>query len=200
VPKLDLLIKHSSLRKSLVVRPRIAIKEYSLSPSNAHVKNEKVYATIGQFNVIDQLHNGGKVGKKIKMCNLLHYGTCSNMATQWQTLKSSNNFSNFWRWRNVLKNTRVIRVVGPWPRLCTKLCCTPSKLRWINHRFLQWVLMRWLVLTTKASCLCMCMLLIIKNVFLYCWTCRKWMEPHLISWWRIMLLHLPNTEVWERLT
>lgn len=82
MPKLDLLIKHSSLRKSLVVRPRIAIKEYSLSPSNAHVKNEKVYATIGQFNVIDQLHNGGKVGKKIKMCNLLHYGTCSNMATQ----------------------------------------------------------------------------------------------------------------------
>jgi hypothetical protein len=60
----------------------MAIKEYFLFPSNTHVKNEKVYTTIGQFNVIDQLHNGGKVEKKIKMCNLLHYDICSNMAAQ----------------------------------------------------------------------------------------------------------------------
>jgi len=136
-----LLIKHSSLRKCLVVRPWIAIKEYFLSPSNAHVKNEKVYATIGQFNVIDQLQNGGKVEKKIKMRNLLHYGICSNMAAQWQTLKSSNNFSNFWMWRNALKNTRAIWLAWPWSRLCTKLCCAPSKLQWINHFFLQWIVM-----------------------------------------------------------
>jgi hypothetical protein len=30
------------------------------------VKNEKVYGTIGQFNVIDQVQNGGKVEKKKK--------------------------------------------------------------------------------------------------------------------------------------
>jgi hypothetical protein len=35
-----------------------------LSPFNVCVKNEKVYGTIGQFNVIDQLQNGGKVEKK----------------------------------------------------------------------------------------------------------------------------------------
>jgi hypothetical protein len=31
--------------------------------------------------------------------------------------------------------TRLIQLVGPWLRLCTKLCCAPSKLWWINHFF-----------------------------------------------------------------
>ncbi len=66
VPKLDSLIKHSSLKKCLVVRPRIVIGEYFLFPSNRHVKNENVYGNIGQFSVIDQLQNGGKVEKKKK--------------------------------------------------------------------------------------------------------------------------------------
>ncbi len=142
----------------------------------------------------------GRWRRKTNMCNLLHCGMCSNMATWWQTLKSSNNFSKFWRWRIALENIGVIWLVGPWLRLCIRLCCAPSKLRWISHCFLQWVVMRWLVLTTRAHCLCMCMLLTTINVFLYCWTCRKWMEPHMISWWRILLLHLLNIDVWERPT
>jgi hypothetical protein len=53
VPKLNSLIKHSSLRKCLVARLGIVVGEYFLSPSNTHVKNEKVYGTIGKFSVID---------------------------------------------------------------------------------------------------------------------------------------------------
>lgn len=41
MPKLDLLIKHSSLRNDGIVRPRIVIGEYSMCP-NSLVKNEKV--------------------------------------------------------------------------------------------------------------------------------------------------------------
>jgi hypothetical protein len=55
VLKLDSLIKHSSFRKCLVTRPRIIIGEIFLSPSNIHVKNGKVYETIRQISVIDQL-------------------------------------------------------------------------------------------------------------------------------------------------
>jgi hypothetical protein len=55
VLKLDLLIKHLGLRKCFVVKPRIIVGEYFLSPFNIHVKNEKVYGTTWQFNVIDQL-------------------------------------------------------------------------------------------------------------------------------------------------
>jgi hypothetical protein len=51
-----------NLRKCLLVRPIITIGEY-LSPFNVHVKNEKAYGTTWQFNVIDQLQNGGKLGK-----------------------------------------------------------------------------------------------------------------------------------------
>jgi hypothetical protein len=53
VPKLNSLIKHLSLRKCLVTRLGIVVWEYFLSPSNAHVKNEKVYGTIRKFSVID---------------------------------------------------------------------------------------------------------------------------------------------------
>ncbi len=42
--KLDLLIKHSSFRNDVIVRPRIVIGEYSVCP-NSHVKCEKVYGT-----------------------------------------------------------------------------------------------------------------------------------------------------------
>jgi hypothetical protein len=42
--KLDSLIKHSSLRKDVIVIPRIIIGEYFVCP-NSHVKSEKVYGT-----------------------------------------------------------------------------------------------------------------------------------------------------------
>ncbi len=42
------------------------------------MKNEKAYGTTWQFNVIDQLQNGGKLSIEEKKCNLLQCGTCSN--------------------------------------------------------------------------------------------------------------------------
>jgi hypothetical protein len=44
--KLDSLIKLSSLKKCLDIRPKITVGEYFLSPLNVRVKNEKVYGTI----------------------------------------------------------------------------------------------------------------------------------------------------------
>jgi hypothetical protein len=55
VLKLGSLIKHLGLRKCFVVKPRIIVGEYFLSPFNTHVKNEKVCGTTWQFSVIDQL-------------------------------------------------------------------------------------------------------------------------------------------------
>jgi hypothetical protein len=45
VANLDSLIKHSSVTKCSVVKPRMAIDAYYVNPNNAHVKNEKLYAS-----------------------------------------------------------------------------------------------------------------------------------------------------------
>jgi hypothetical protein len=42
VPKLDSLIKHSRMQKCTIVKPRVTIGQYSICPSNSHVKNEKL--------------------------------------------------------------------------------------------------------------------------------------------------------------
>ncbi len=64
--ELDLLIKHSSLKNDVIVRPRIVIGEYSVYP-NSLVKSEKVYGTTWHFSVVEQLWNNGKVEKNINI-------------------------------------------------------------------------------------------------------------------------------------
>jgi hypothetical protein len=45
VANLNSLIKDSSVTKCSVVKPRMAIDAYYVNPNNAHVKNEKSYAS-----------------------------------------------------------------------------------------------------------------------------------------------------------
>jgi hypothetical protein len=97
VPKLDSLIKHLGLKKCLVTRPGIVVGEFFLSPSNVHVKNEKVYVTIGQFSVIDWLQNGGKAEKKKKM----------QFVALWHLLKHGRSMTNFEEFKQLFQILKV---------------------------------------------------------------------------------------------
>jgi hypothetical protein len=66
VPKLNSLIKHSSLRKCIKVRPRIIIGKLYICPINVHVQNKKLYASKGWDNVVIEVANGDKVERKKK--------------------------------------------------------------------------------------------------------------------------------------
>jgi hypothetical protein len=46
VPKFDSFIKHSSLKKCIIVKPIMVVGAYYVNPNNAHVKNEKLYVSI----------------------------------------------------------------------------------------------------------------------------------------------------------
>ncbi len=61
VPKLDSLIKHLRVKKCIVARPRVIVSAYFSNPTNAHVKNEKLYASIGQDKIVTQVANARKV-------------------------------------------------------------------------------------------------------------------------------------------
>lgn len=61
VPKLDSLIKHLRVKKCIVARPRVIVSAYFSNPINAHVKNEKLYASIGQDKIVTQVANARKV-------------------------------------------------------------------------------------------------------------------------------------------
>jgi hypothetical protein len=63
VPKLDSFIKHSNLGKCNVARPGMVIGAYYLKPNNAHVKNEKTYASIWCDMIINLVEKVGKVEK-----------------------------------------------------------------------------------------------------------------------------------------
>lgn len=67
VPKLDSLIKHLRVKKCIVARPRVVVSAYYSNPTNAHVKNEKLYASIGQDKIVTQVTNARKV-KWMKIC------------------------------------------------------------------------------------------------------------------------------------
>jgi hypothetical protein len=61
VPKLDSLIKHLRVKKCIVARPRVIVSAYFSNPTNAHVKNEKLYASIRQDKIVTQVANARKV-------------------------------------------------------------------------------------------------------------------------------------------
>jgi hypothetical protein len=61
VPKLDSLIKLLKVKKCIVARPRVVVNACFSNPTNAHVKNEKLYASIGQDKIVTQVVNARKV-------------------------------------------------------------------------------------------------------------------------------------------
>jgi hypothetical protein len=63
-PKLDSLVKHSSLWKHTFVKPSFIIDQFYSCPSYRQVKNEKLITSIRCDTVFDQLQNGGKVERK----------------------------------------------------------------------------------------------------------------------------------------
>jgi hypothetical protein len=62
-PKLDSFIKHLSLKKCNVGRLGMVIGAYYVNPNNAHVKNEKIYASIWCDMIINLTEKVGKVEK-----------------------------------------------------------------------------------------------------------------------------------------
>jgi hypothetical protein len=49
------------VKKCIVARPRVIVSAYFSNPTNAHVKNEKLYASIGQDKIVTQVANARKV-------------------------------------------------------------------------------------------------------------------------------------------
>jgi hypothetical protein len=70
VPKLDFFIKHSRMWKCTIVKPRVAIGQCYICPTNSHVKNEKLFVAKGLDTVVVQLENGGKAERKKSTSNL----------------------------------------------------------------------------------------------------------------------------------
>jgi hypothetical protein len=81
VPNFDFLVKHAWLRKCITIQREVIIATYFLNSTNAHVKNEKLYVTIGFDIIFAQIVMVGKVEKK-KKCSSLQSSNCSSKATQ----------------------------------------------------------------------------------------------------------------------
>ncbi len=80
VPKLDYFIKHSRMQKCTIVKPKVVIGQYSIFPTNSHVKNEKLFVARALDTFVVQLENGGKVERKKKTSNLWQFVIFSNKA------------------------------------------------------------------------------------------------------------------------
>ncbi len=65
VPKFEFFVKHAWLRKCITIQREIIIVAYFLNSTNAHVKKEKLYATIGFDIIFAQIVNVGKAEKNI---------------------------------------------------------------------------------------------------------------------------------------
>lgn len=63
VPKIDFLVKHAWLKKCITIQREVIIVAYFLNFINAHVKNEKLYATLGFDIIFVQIVNVGKAKK-----------------------------------------------------------------------------------------------------------------------------------------
>jgi hypothetical protein len=64
VPKFDSFIKHSSLKKCIVVKPRMVVGAYYVNPNNARVKNEKLYISIRHDTSTSKARKAKKKKKK----------------------------------------------------------------------------------------------------------------------------------------
>lgn len=91
VSKFNSLIKHSNLRKCIVVRPNVVIGWYYVCPPNTHVRKWIVFTVIRFDIIVSQLVNGVKEEKiQFVVIKLFKQGE--------PILNTLNLFSNFWRW------------------------------------------------------------------------------------------------------
>ncbi len=86
--KLDFLIKHYGLQECVVLRSGVAIKEYIFSPSNIHVKNDKMYGSTWCNIVVDLFAKGWKVKKnKNGICSLWHMLKLGHLMIDFEAFK-----------------------------------------------------------------------------------------------------------------
>ncbi len=57
VPKLDYLVKHLGSKKCIVAKNGIVVGEYFTCPTIQHMKNERLYGSIGQNTIATQVAN-----------------------------------------------------------------------------------------------------------------------------------------------
>jgi len=87
VSKLDSLIKHLGQRKCEKAKPRVKIVEYYLSPTNQHMKNEKLYACTSHDSIVTlrlQMETRQRSKKKI-----------SSLFSLWHLLAEGQPMKNF---------------------------------------------------------------------------------------------------------
>jgi hypothetical protein len=70
VPKFDHLIKHLNFKKFRVARLGLAISAYYVKPNNAHLKNEKLYASTRRDMIVDLIEKVEKTKEDFFFCNL----------------------------------------------------------------------------------------------------------------------------------
>jgi hypothetical protein len=72
VPKFDYFIKHSSLKKCIVVKPIMVVGAYYVNPNNAHVKNEKLYVSIRHDTSTSKAKKAKKKKKYVQFVAIRH--------------------------------------------------------------------------------------------------------------------------------
>jgi hypothetical protein len=72
VPKFDSFIKHSSLKKCIVIKPTMVVGAYFVNPNNAHVKNEKLYVSIRHDTSTSKARKAKKKKKYVQFVAIRH--------------------------------------------------------------------------------------------------------------------------------
>jgi hypothetical protein len=67
VLKLDSSVKHYELKKCIVAKLGFIVGQFYSCPTNTHVKNEKLLASIRDNTIFAHFHSEGKVEKKKKI-------------------------------------------------------------------------------------------------------------------------------------
>jgi hypothetical protein len=70
VPKFDHLIKNLNFKKFSVARLGVAINAHYVKPNNAHVKNEKLYASTRCDMIVDLIKKVENTKEEFFFCNL----------------------------------------------------------------------------------------------------------------------------------
>jgi hypothetical protein len=88
VLKLDFLIKHYGLHKCVVLRLGVSIKKYIISPSNIHVKNDKMYGSTWCNIVVDLFAKRWKVKKNwMEFVSLWHMLKLGHLMIDFEAFK-----------------------------------------------------------------------------------------------------------------
>jgi hypothetical protein len=74
VSKFDSFIKHSSLKKCIIVKPKMVVGAYYVNPNNAHVKNEELYVSIRHDTSTSKAKKKKKYVQFVAIWHLLKQG------------------------------------------------------------------------------------------------------------------------------